>query len=240
MKKAAFLMVCLVLIASVGFFYLGRQTAPEQPQSEVTQIVDTAHGEPGNGEEGIMEDAESLLEEDVTIISESAMLRFFESAFEHGVLIREITKTQDTLQIELEDLATFETDTSKFKEGYQDEYVIWRANKLASTEELPEISSNKEVSEGDVEDKAPSSGTNGQTTEKAPEKKPEKAPSGGNTNSNTGGNSGSTNNSGSTGSAGPNSPMSSEWIPPEVSKEYIESIEQHIKNEGITIGGCGD
>ena len=168
MKKTAFLMVCLVLIASVGFFYLGRQTAPEQPQSEVTQIVDTAHGDIGTGEEGLVEDAESLLEEDVTIISESAMLRFFESAFEHGVLIREITKTQDTLQIELEDLATFETDTSKFKEGYQDEYVIWRANKLASTEELPEISSNKEVSEGDVEDKAPSSGTNGQTTEKAP------------------------------------------------------------------------
>lgn len=38
----------------------------------------------------------------------------------------------------------------------------------------------------------------------------------------------------------PNSPMSSRYIPPEVTDEYVESIEQHIKNEGIVIGGCGD
>ena len=203
-------------------------------------IVDTAHGAPGTGEEGTLEDASELLEEDVVIISDSTMLIFFESAFEQGKLMREITNNQDTLQTELEYLVTFETDTLRFKEGYQDEYVAWRANKLASTEKLPDTSNNREdVSKGNIAEKAPDSG-NGQSTEKTPDK----TPSGGNTNSNTGGNSGSTNNSGSTGSVGPNSPMSSEYDPsadPNLNSGLtLEDTLNHLKNEGITIGGSGD
>ena len=217
-----------------------------QGQSTVdVQIGDetyTTDTELGTGEEGTLEDAESLLEEDIEIISDSTMITFFEFAFDHGKLVREITNNQDTLQTELEELATFETDTYKFKEGYQDEYVIWRANKLASTEKLPEISSDVEdVSEGDVEDKAPSSGDNGQTTEKAPEK----APSGGNTSGfgDSDGNNSSnvSNNSGASNSSG--NPFTNTYKPSENPDRLggltDEQVDEHIKNSGVTFGGSG-
>ena len=214
--KQKFVIISMALIISILVGCSAKQTEPA-PKSEPTveqTVQDQSVTEPTtetiSTEQG--EDA-------IDIMDDESMYLIFESVFEYGAFIRSTQNNKDTLQDEIDNLAAFQTQTLKFKEGYQDEYIKWRNEKLEAQMKAEE---------------------------KAPEKEPEKAPSGGNTNSssNTGGNSGSANNSESTGSVGPNSPMSSEYDPSadpnRMTDEEYEEMLDHLKNEGITIGGSGD